>query len=119
MTRYRDKKAQVTIEYAMVAVCIVAALLIMQHYIRRATQGRLREAADTIGGQYDPRHITSEITFTQEGTTTIEARQVEDSSAEAEEGKVVGMETTSTTEGEVISRTGYERLEEFQEGLFD
>lgn len=119
MARYRNKKAQVTIEYAMVAICVVAALLMMQHYIRRAAQGRLREAADSIGGQYDPKHIDSKITFTQKGTTTIDARQDEVDSKEAEEGRIFGVKTTTTTTGEEVGRTGYEKLEEFPEELFD
>jgi len=119
MTRYRVKKAQVTIEYAMLAVCIVTALLTMQYYIKRAAQGRLREAADSIGGQYDPRHIDSQITFTQSGTTVIESKQVREVSDKAEEGSVDGVRTTTNTQNEVIERKGYENLPALQNKLSD
>lgn len=114
-----NKKAQVTIEFALVAVCIVAALLMMQHYLKRAAQGRLREAADSIGGQYDARNIQSEITFRQSGTTTVESRMVRRGSADAESGSIDGVETTTTTTDEEISRTGHEDLAEFPADLFD
>lgn len=114
------KKAQVTVEYAMVAICIVAALLTMQYYIKRAAQGRLREAADSIGGQYDPRHIvSSQTTLTQSGTTITESEQVRESSQKAEEGSIDGVKTTTKTVGEVNERTGNEELGAFPEKLSD
>jgi len=119
MAKFHIKRAQVTIEYAMVAACIVAAFLMMQHYIRRAAQGRLREAADSIGGQYDPRHINSQITFTQSGTTRTESVQVREPSVDAEEGVIDGVRTTITTTNENVNRTGYEESQAFPAGLFD
>lgn len=119
MVGYCCRKAQVTIEYTMVAICIVAALLAMQHYIKRAVQGRLHEAADSIGGQYDPRHISSTVTLTQQGTTKIDAAQEQQRSGDAEEGVVEGIRTKITTENERIERTGNEQLEKFPAKLFD
>ena len=116
MARYHNKKAQSTLEYALVIACIVAALIGMQHYIKRAAQGKLREAADSIGGQYDPRHIDSLITFRQSGRTAVEARQVEEGTPKALGARVFGTRTNTTTTNEVTSRTGYETLEEFPEG---
>lgn len=120
MTRYRNglKKAQSIVEYAMVLACIVAALLAMQHYIKRAAEGRLREVADSIGGQYDVHRINSRVTLTQSGTTITDSQQVREPAAEAEEGRVDGVKTTTTTQGEVVRRTGYEQLQTFS-GLYD
>jgi len=119
MIKYRNKRAQVTAEYALMAACIIAALVVMQHYIKRAAQGRLREAADSISGQYDPKHISSRIVSTESGKTTISSERKEEASVEAEEGRIFGTETVSTTENEVIRRFGYESLEEFQGELFE
>jgi Flp pilus assembly pilin Flp len=50
-----NRKAQTILEYAVVAAVVVAALLAMQSYIKRAIQGKYREAADVFGGgeQYE------------------------------------------------------------------
>ncbi|MGD9014679.1 MAG: hypothetical protein PVI33_01455 [Candidatus Omnitrophota bacterium] len=117
--RLSNKKAQVTIEYAMVIICLIAALLSMQHYIRRATQGRLREAADTIGEQYDARNVNSRLTTTQTGQTITVTNQSEDISAEAESGRVFGIRTSTVTAGERVRRFGFEQLDDFPAGLYD
>lgn len=46
-------KAQTTIEYAIFIILIAVALIASQVYIKRAIQGRWKEAADSIGQQYD------------------------------------------------------------------
>jgi len=65
--------AQSTVEYAVLFACVVAALIGMQFYIKRGTQGRFREASDSIGAQYAPKSVNSEITTTVE--STIEVKQ--------------------------------------------
>jgi hypothetical protein len=102
----------------MSIVCIVAALLAMQHYIKRAVEGKLREHADSIGGQYDAKHIDSSVTSTQTGTTTMRSVQVRQASGQAEDGSVDGVQTT-ITESQTSGRTGYENLQAFPGGLFD
>lgn len=39
-----------TLEYAVVIVIVIAALLVMSVYIRRAVCGRMRSSADVFGG---------------------------------------------------------------------
>ena len=51
-------------EYAVVAVCLVAALVAMSVYVKRAMQGRLRQAGDELGEQYAPKNTTGTITTT-------------------------------------------------------
>ncbi|GAI08597.1 unnamed protein product, partial [marine sediment metagenome] len=58
------KNGQTLIEYAVVITCIIAALIAMQSYIKRALQGRLRSAADQIGEQYAPGRTTGSFTTT-------------------------------------------------------
>ena len=48
----RKKKAQSTLEYAVLIIIVIGALLSIQVYIKRGIQGRLRSAADDIGDQY-------------------------------------------------------------------
>ncbi len=52
----KRNKASLTVEYAILIAIVVAALLGMQGYVRRAICGRWRAAADTFGfgRQYEP-----------------------------------------------------------------
>lgn len=46
------KKGQSTLEYAILIIIIIGALLSIQVYIKRGVQGRLKGAADDIGDQF-------------------------------------------------------------------
>lgn len=48
----RKKKAQSTLEYAILIIIVIGALLSIQVYIKRGVQGRLKSATDDIGDQY-------------------------------------------------------------------
>ncbi len=48
----RTLRAQGTLEYVILVVVIVTALLTMNVYIKRGIQGRLRSSADDIGDQF-------------------------------------------------------------------
>ena len=50
----RKKKGQSTLEYAILIIIIIGALLSIQVYIKRGVQGRLKQAADDIGDQFSP-----------------------------------------------------------------
>ncbi|MDP2652463.1 MAG: hypothetical protein Q8Q08_00350 [Candidatus Omnitrophota bacterium] len=50
----RKKKGQSTLEYAVLIIIVIGALLSIQVYIKRGVQGRLKSAADDIGDQYSP-----------------------------------------------------------------
>lgn len=50
----RRKKGQSTLEYAILIIIIMAALLSIQVYIKRGVQGRFKSAADDIGTQFSP-----------------------------------------------------------------
>jgi len=50
----RRKKGQSTMEYAVLIIIIIGALLSIQVYIKRGIQGRLKGAADDIGDQFSP-----------------------------------------------------------------
>lgn len=46
------KRGQSVLEYAILMVIIIAALLTLQTYVKRGIQGRLKSATDDIGSQY-------------------------------------------------------------------
>lgn len=45
---------QSTLEYAILIIIIIGALLSIQVYIKRGVQGRLKSATDDIGTQFSP-----------------------------------------------------------------
>lgn len=49
MLRITNKKGQSTLEYAILIVIIIAALITLQTYIKRGIGGRLKSATDDIG----------------------------------------------------------------------
>ena len=57
MFKYLNKKrqkGQSTLEYAILIIIIIGALLSIQMYIKRGIQGRLKSATDDIGTQFSP-----------------------------------------------------------------
>lgn len=52
-------KGQSTLEYAILVIIIIGALLTIQTYIKRGVQGRLKSATDDIGDQYSPGNTNS------------------------------------------------------------
>ena len=72
------EKAQFSLEYAVLIVCIVGALIAMQVYVSRGIQGRHRQTADSIGNQYDPRDTNADFTetFTAGSNTTTNTTEI-------------------------------------------
>ena len=50
----KKTKGQSTLEYAVLIIIVIGALLSIQIYIKRGVQGRLKSATDDIGDQYSP-----------------------------------------------------------------
>jgi Flp pilus assembly pilin Flp len=48
----RNRRGQSILEYAILMVIVIAALLSLQTYIKRGIQGRLKQATDDIGEQF-------------------------------------------------------------------
>ena len=91
------RRAQSSLEYALLIVAAVAALIAVQVYMKRGIQGRLRASSDQIGSHFEPRgEYTKKDTI--EGHTITEEHYPEDT------GGV--MTTTSTNESN--SRYEYE-----------
>jgi hypothetical protein len=65
----RKMKGQSTLEYAVLIIIVIGALLSIQVYIKRGIQGRLRSAADDIGDQYAPGNTNIRQTTTVTSNT--------------------------------------------------
>ncbi|MBP7087754.1 MAG: hypothetical protein KBB01_00500 [Candidatus Omnitrophica bacterium] len=50
----KPRKAQSTLEYALLITVVIAVLLSMQAYIKRGMQGKFKDVTDQIGDQYSP-----------------------------------------------------------------
>lgn len=106
--KFHKSKAQSVLEYVILLAVIVGALVVMQIYIKRGVQGRLREASDDIGEQFDPKHqdytstslSTSTIheTTTKEGLTTQATEDL--NSAEVKQKTLRWGKTTTDSLGE-------------------
>lgn len=57
-------KAQSMLEYTILLIIIIAALLTMQVYMKRGIQGRWKQAVDDLGEQYDANGYTGNVIYT-------------------------------------------------------
>ena len=92
-----QKRGQSTLEYAVLIVVIIGALLTIQVYIKRGVQGRLKSAADDIGDQYSDGN-TNSIKHVYRNSSTQESFNAGNSVSQIG----TGGETTNTTENSVI-----------------
>lgn len=86
----RKKKSQSILEYALLIGVIAAALLVMQVFVKRGFQGRLKDSADRLGDQ-----------FSASGTTTYQKRTLGTNQV-IREGSTTSLTLSSTT----TTRTG-------------
>ena len=99
-----SKKAQSTLEYAILILVVVAALIVMQIYVKRGIQGRMRESSDQIGEQYSPGYTTSNYTTTR-NTSTRELFGVD------ENGTAVAGQTLRQFKKDETNRSGSETVD--------
>ena len=98
-----QKRGQSTLEYAVLIVVIIGALLTIQVYIKRGVQGRLKSSADDIGDQYSDGNTNSVKTTVRNSSTEEVFNAGTSSSAITGNG-----EATTTTENSVIVNTQLE-----------
>jgi uncharacterized protein (UPF0333 family) len=96
---FNQKRGQSTLEYAVLIVVIIGALLTLQVYIKRGVQGRLKSAADDIGDQYSDGN-TNEIRTTNRSSNTEETFGVSAPGVSA--SNIIGSEITNTTNNSII-----------------
>ena len=89
------RKGQSTLEYALVIAAVVAALVMMQIYLKRGLGGRFKASTDDIGQQFDPQKFTSTYTTTSEGKTreTVQDKITMSEVQDDEATNVTGSET--------------------------
>ena len=92
-----QKRGQSTLEYAVLIVVIIGALLTIQVYIKRGVQGRLKSAADDIGDQYSDGN-TNELKRTVRSSVTEETFNQGTSESQI----INGAELTNTTDNSVL-----------------
>lgn len=90
-------KAQSTLEYATLIAIVVAALIGMQVYMKRATQGRLRNATDEIGPQFESLNAYIASNRTHVGKT--------------QEITASGVTTATLLTNEVFTKSGSENIQ--------
>lgn len=59
-----NARGQSTLEYAIIIMVVVGALLAMQIYMKRGLEGKLKDSSDNIGAQYSAGNVTSSHTTT-------------------------------------------------------
>ena len=57
----RNKRGQSILEYAVLIIVVIGALIAMSVYLRRGVQGRWKSAVDDVGEQYDPMFARTSI----------------------------------------------------------
>jgi hypothetical protein len=88
------RKGQSTLEYAIIIAVVVGGLMVMQHYVKRGYQGRLKSASDDMGQQFDPLTYGGTLHLNQTANVTQTVSN--------------GVTLTTQNEDQVSSRTGNE-----------
>jgi len=99
LTKLRKKMAQSTLEYAVLAVVVIGALLTIQNYLKRGIQGKIKSSTDDISAeQYDAKKthykkVTTTVSNDVEENTTNEGTKT----ALGSSGEITNVEMTSNT----------------------
>lgn len=60
----RKQSAQSMVEFTVLMIVVVSALVIMSTYVKRGVQGRWKQSVDDFGDQYDPAKVNAITTYT-------------------------------------------------------
>ena len=93
------KKGQGTLEYAIIIVVVIGALIAMQWYMKGGYQGRLRAASDDMGEQFGPTTTSGSI------VTTHNSQQMDVTA--------MGSGATDTTHSQSQTKAGAETVTGF------
>ena len=97
-----QRRGQSTLEYAVLIVVVIGALLTIQVYIKRGVQGRLKSASDDIGDQYSDGN-TNVLKVVTRNSDSTESFNAGNSSTQ-----LTVPENTLTTTNSVIVNTAQE-----------
>ena len=95
MSKCFSKRGQSTLEYAVLIVVIIGALIAVQVYLKRGIQGRMRESSDQIGEQFSPGYTVS-------NRTTVTASNSKETSD--------AWGSTTEIQNQFQNRTGWENV---------
>lgn len=62
-------KGQTLVEYIVLLIIVMGALLAIGNYFKRGLQGRWKTAVDDLGDQYDPRAADGSVRHTLQSNT--------------------------------------------------
>lgn len=99
--QFKNKRGQTTLEYAVLVIIIIGALLTIQTYVKRGVQGRLKSSADDIGDQFSPGN-TNALKTTLTKSVTVEAL------AAGQTTSTITSESTNTQEKSQITNVDME-----------
>lgn len=95
---FKFKKAQSTLEYALLIGIVTGALLYMQNYIKRGIQGKLQAVGDQMGDQYSP-----ELTYRRDYVESTLDGKIIETTTSGVDGKTV-TDNTGTKQEQVSTR---------------
>ena len=72
-------KGQSTLEFSVLFIIIVAAMITMSVYFKRSIQGRWKDSIDGLGDQYDPRLTNAHILETLATNAVVRVFSIPDS----------------------------------------
>lgn len=92
----KKSKGQSTVEYAILIIIIIGALISIQIYIKRGIQGRFKDSADNIGEQYSVgQTYMNKVTKTYSKTKEVFNKGVQRS-------EIIGTEYTNVFKNQFI-----------------
>jgi len=94
-----DKRAQSTLEYALLIAVVVAVLIAMQTYMKRGLQGKMKDSTDSIGSQFSVGASTYDY-------TTKTSTESHENTLPGNEGAKGGITTSDSNQ--TMTRTGTE-----------
>ena len=98
----KKMKGQSTLEYAVLIIIVIGALLTIQVYIKRGVTGRLKSSADDIGDQFS----VGNTNFTH--TVKVRSNTEETFSAGMSESTLLQDETTETIYNQQLVNAEFE-----------
>ncbi len=111
------RDGQTLLEYTMITVILSAALVSGAIYLKRGVMGGIRNSADSIGAQFDPKDTTSSTTMTAVNDTLTVANyvisedvQLDPDNDPSKLGDLGVMVTTSIVNEDQTTKTGTETV---------
>ena len=96
-----NRKGQNTLEYVLLVTAVVVAFVAIQYYLHRGLQGRVRDASDNIGNQFDAPDTTTNY-------TTVRTSVMRETTTQGDLGNITRSELVAEDD---TSRIGSESIE--------